>query len=53
MKRIRLKVAYDGTNYCGWQIQKNGPTIEGELQKALKSLLGQRRKCRRTNTRWH
>ncbi|MCI1655728.1 MAG: tRNA pseudouridine(38-40) synthase TruA [Lachnospiraceae bacterium] len=41
MKRIRLKVAYDGTNYCGWQIQKNRPTIEGELQKALKSLLGQ------------
>jgi tRNA pseudouridine38-40 synthase len=40
MKRIRLKVAYDGTNYCGWQIQNNGPTIEGELQKALKSLLG-------------
>lgn len=28
MKRIRLVVAYDGTNYCGWQLQKNGITIE-------------------------
>ena len=28
MKRIKLTVAYDGTNYCGWQIQPNGITIE-------------------------
>lgn len=40
MKRIRLTVAYDGTNYCGWQLQKNGPTIEGELHRALTQLLG-------------
>ena len=30
-KRIRLTVAYDGTNYHGWQIQPNGITIESEL----------------------
>lgn len=39
MKRIRLLVSYDGTNYCGWQRQKNGVTIEGELKKALIQLL--------------
>ena len=39
MKRIKLTIAYDGTNYCGWQIQPNGVTIEGELNKALTDLL--------------
>ncbi|MCD8300745.1 MAG: tRNA pseudouridine(38-40) synthase TruA [Clostridiales bacterium] len=41
MKRIKLIVAYDGSNYCGWQIQNNGPTIEEELNKALSHLLGE------------
>ena len=40
MKRIRLTVAYDGTNYCGFQLQNNGPTIEGELHTALTAILG-------------
>ena len=39
MKRVMLIVAYDGTDYCGWQVQNNGDTIEGELNKALSSLL--------------
>lgn len=39
MKRIMLTVAYDGTNYCGWQIQPNGNTIEAELNKHLSELL--------------
>lgn len=38
-KRILLIVAYDGTNYHGWQAQDNAVTIEGELNKALSSLL--------------
>ncbi|SEG18083.1 tRNA pseudouridine38-40 synthase, partial [Eubacterium ruminantium] len=42
MKRYLLRVAYDGTAYCGWQIQPNGPTIEGELNKALTELLNQK-----------
>jgi len=41
MKRIMLVVAYDGTNYCGWQVQNNGNTIEGELNKALSALFGE------------
>lgn len=40
MKRIRLIVAYDGTNYCGWQVQPNGITIEEVINLALSKLLG-------------
>lgn len=39
-KRIGLTVAYDGTRYCGWQIQNNGKTIQGELNRCLEELLG-------------
>ena len=28
MRRIRLIVSYDGTNYCGWQIQENAVTVD-------------------------
>ena len=38
-KRVRLTVAYDGTNYHGWQIQNNGITIESELNRCLTDLL--------------
>ncbi len=41
MRRIRLIVAYDGTNYCGWQIQPNGVTIEAILNEKLKKLTGE------------
>lgn len=41
MKRIKLTIAYDGTNYCGWQIQPNGITVEEVLNKALKKLTGE------------
>ena len=39
MKRVRMTVAYDGTNYHGWQIQNNGNTIESELNHHLSELL--------------
>lgn len=39
MKRVKLVVAYDGTNYCGWQLQPNGVTIEEVLNRALSDLL--------------
>ena len=32
MARIRLTVAYVGTRYHGWQIQKNGPSIQEALE---------------------
>lgn len=39
MKRIMLVIAYDGTRYCGWQMQPNGITIEEVLNKTLTELL--------------
>lgn len=41
MKRIKLTIAYDGTNYCGWQVQPNGITIEEVLNKTLSKLTGE------------
>lgn len=39
--RVKLVVAYDGTNYSGWQLQKNAVTIEQKLNEALTDLLGE------------
>lgn len=41
MKRVKLIVAYDGTNYCGWQIQINGITVEEVLNKTISELVGE------------
>lgn len=41
MRRVRLIVAYDGTNYCGWQIQPNGITIEEVLNREIVRLTGE------------
>ena len=40
-RRILLRVAYDGTNYHGWQVQPNAKTIEGELNRVLTQLIGE------------
>ena len=42
MKRVMLTVAYDGTAYHGWQVQPNGVTIEGELNRVLRDLTGEK-----------
>ena len=41
MRRIMMKVAYDGTAYSGWQIQENGHTVEEALNEALSALTGE------------
>ena len=41
IKRIRITVAYDGTDYCGWQIQPNGITVEEVLNKTISKLTGE------------
>ena len=40
-KRIMLTIAYDGTDYSGWQIQPNATTIEGVLNKTISELLSE------------
>lgn len=41
MKRVKLTVAYDGTNYCGWQVQPNGITIQEVLNQCLSEFTGE------------
>ena len=36
---IKFTLEYDGTNYHGWQIQKELPTIQGELKRAFELVL--------------
>lgn len=40
MRCYKLTLAYDGTEYSGWQIQPNAPSIQQYLQEALTSFLG-------------
>ena len=40
-KRVLLRIAYDGTAYCGWQIQINGITVEEIINRELSNLLGE------------
>ena len=40
-KRVLLRVAYDGTNYHGWQVQLGAVTIEQVLNEKLTELLGE------------
>ncbi|MCF2668043.1 MULTISPECIES: tRNA pseudouridine(38-40) synthase TruA [Lachnospiraceae] len=42
MRRVRIVVAYDGTNYCGWQVQPNGITVEEVLNAKLQKLTGEK-----------
>ncbi|HKI81698.1 MAG TPA: tRNA pseudouridine(38-40) synthase TruA [Pseudodesulfovibrio sp.] len=39
MTRIRLIVAYEGTEFCGWQVQPSVRTVQGELERALGIIL--------------
>ncbi len=39
MPRFFIHMAYDGTDYCGWQVQPNGKTVQQVLEKALSTLL--------------
>lgn len=38
----RLVVAYDGTRYAGWQVQRNGDTIQGRIEAAAMTLFGEK-----------
>ena len=40
--RVKLTVAYDGTNYHGYQSQANGVAVQDVLEDAIEHLFGQR-----------
>ena len=40
-RTFRLTIAYDGTDYSGWQVQPDQQTIQGTLQRAIKKATGQ------------
>lgn len=41
MRNIKLKLEYDGTDFCGWQRQKKGRTIQQTLEAAIEKLTGE------------
>jgi len=40
MRNIRLRLAYDGTRYVGWQVQPNGESVQACLERAIQQLTG-------------
>lgn len=42
MHNIKLTIAYDGTRYSGWQIQKNAKTIQDVIEGALRKILSEK-----------
>ena len=57
MSRYFLKLAYDGTAYHGWQVQKNAHSVQAEINSALQTLLSDKEinvtGCGRTDTGVH
>ena len=41
MPRYKLIIEYDGSPYCGWQVQENGRSVQGALEDAVKAICGE------------
>ena len=39
--KVALLIEYDGTEFSGWQVQENGRSVQGELERACKQLFGE------------
>ena len=56
MKRYFIHLAYNGANYCGWQVQPQSPSVQAELERCMSLKLGQPvdiTGCGRTDTGVH
>ncbi len=56
MPNYMLRLSFVGTNYCGWQIQPDKPTIQGELKRCIERIVGEKVKlvgCCRTDAGVH
>ena len=42
MPRLKLTIEYAGTRYSGWQIQKNARTVQGEIDRAVRTVTGRK-----------
>lgn len=41
MPRYRITIEYDGTPYVGWQVQDNGPSVQGRIAQAIEDFCGE------------
>ena len=39
-QNYQIVIEYDGSKFVGWQLQKNGKSIQGEIQKVIKQVFG-------------
>src|SRR6266487_3346499 len=42
MRNLKLIIAYDGTDFCGWQVQPDAPSIQGTLASAIGRITGEK-----------
>ena len=41
-----IKIEYDGTKFVGWQYQKNGPSIQEKIERAIKKILNYKKRIK-------